>query len=364
MLEKLSQLFKIRPKNFLGVDIGDSSVRIVELSRRGQGFRLENYGEMKWTKEESKEPLRSLNKRSALKLPNKAIAQNINVIVKEADIKTRDACFSIPDFGTFFTNIDLPIMEEDEIEQAVKYQVRPYIPLPLKDVTLDWSIIEGEPSKTKLKVLVVAIPNTVITSYKEIAQFTDLNLKLLEPEIFPLARAAIKNGEEKKITALIDMGATSTTCSVLENKTVKVSHSFNIAGNELTNLIARSLNIDYNKAEELKVKEGLLPSSEVKDSKNIRKLLSPLVDSMIGEIKKAFRSFYLQEGKEVERVILSGGLSVMPGLKEIFAVELKKPVTIIDPFSGIETHGALINILKEKGPYYGVAIGLALKGLE
>lgn len=363
MLDKISQIFKIRPKNFLGVDIGDSSVRVVELSRKGQGFRLENYGEMKW-KNMGKEPLRAIKERSALKLSNKEIAKNINVIIKEAEIDIKDACFSIPDFGTFFTNIDLPIMEEEEIEQAVKYQVRPYIPLSLKDVTLDWTIIEGEPGKTKLKVLVVAIPNTVITSYKEIAQYTDLNLKFLEPEVFPLTRAAIKNEEEKKVTALIDMGATSTTCSVLENKTVKVSHSFNIAGNELTNVIARSLNIDYNKAEELKTKQGLLPSSEVENSKNIRKLLSPLVDSILEEIKKAFRSFYLQEGKEVQSVILSGGLSMMPGLKEFFAVELKKPVTIIDPFDKIETHGALINILKEKGPYYGVAIGLALKGLE
>ncbi|MBU3942748.1 pilus assembly protein PilM [Patescibacteria group bacterium] len=363
MLDKISQFFKFKPKNFLGVDIGDSSVRVVELSKRGQGYRLENYGEMKW-KKETNEPLRSITKRSAFKLSNKDISENINKIIKAAEINIREACFSIPDFGTFFTNVDLPIMEEDEIEQAVRYQVRPYIPLSLNDVTLDWSIIEGEPNKTKLKVLVVAIPNTVIASYKEIAQATELDLRFLEPEIFPLVRSAIKNGEEKKTIALIDMGATSTTCSVLENKIVKVSHSFNLAGNELTSLIARSLNIDYNKAEELKIKEGLLPSSEVKNSKNIRNLLSPLVDAMIDEIKKAFRSFYLQEGREVQKIILSGGLSVMPGLKEVFAVEFKKPVSIIDPFAGIETHGALASILKEKGPYYGVAVGLALKGLE
>lgn len=361
MLDKISQLFKIRPKNFLGIDIGASSIRIVELTRKGNIIRLGNYGEMGLPRLNNK-PFKVLKKR-LVSLSNREISKSITQIIGKADIKIKDVCFSIPDFGSFFTNISLPKMDKDEISQAVKYQVRPYIPLPLEDVTLDWSITEGEPSKTDLKVLVVAIPNNVIDQYRDIAGLAGLNLKFLEPEVFSLVRS-IPNEKEEAIIGLIDIGATSTTCSVLEKGVTKTSHSFNIAGNELTDVIARSLNIDYNKAEKLKREQGLLPSDKVKNSEGIRKLLLPLVGSILQEVKKAFRSFYLQEGKEVQKIVLAGGLSTMLGLKEFFAVELKKPASIIDPFLKLTAPPILVNTLKKIGPNYGVAIGSALKGLE
>lgn len=355
MIEKIRNLFKFRPKNFLGIDVGASFIRIVELSKRAQTFQLENYGEMGLSSLNDK-PFRIFKKKN-LSLSNKEIAKAIQAIIKEAEIETKEVSCSIPDFCSFFTKVELPVMDKDEVPQAVKYQVRPYVPLPLEDVTLDWSVIEGEPSKTDLKILVVAIPNDVITQYQEIAQLADLKLKFLEPEVFALARATNKNTKEKKIIGLIDIGARSTTCSVLEQRVLKISHSFNIAGQELTEVIARSLNIGYNKAEDIKRKQGLL-------SEQVRKILLPLVGSILEEIKKAFRNFYLQEGKEIEKIILAGGLCLMPGLKEFFSAELKKPVNIADPFLDIACPAVLTETLKQIGPYYGVALGLSLKGLE
>ncbi|MBU2545107.1 type IV pilus assembly protein PilM [Patescibacteria group bacterium] len=362
MLGKFSKLFGIRPKKFLGVDIGSSSVRLVEISRKGELYNLDNYGDIGLEHFNSK-PFRSFKKNS-VDLSKKEIAENILKIVKEAEIETKDVCFSIPDFGSFFTSITLPIMDEDEIPQAVKYQARPYIPLSLEDVVLDWSVIEGETSKTELKILVVAIPNDVINHYRGVAELAMLNLKFLEPEVFSLARSITRTGENKGVVGLIEMGATSTTCSVLENDIVKISHSFSIAGKELTEIISRSLNIDYAEAEEVKRREGLLPKDELKNSKGTRELLLPLIGSILEETKKAFRNFYVQEGKEVKKVVIAGGLSMMPGLKEFLAVEIKKPVVIADPFLGIQASATLTNTLKNIGPYYGVAIGLALKGLE
>ena len=362
MLWKFKELFRIGSRKFLGVDIGASSVRLVEISRKGESFGLNNYGEMGLENFNSK-PFRSF-KKNGVNLSKKEIAKNILKIVREAEIITKDVCFSIPDFGSFFTSITLPIMDKDEIPQAVRYQVRPYVPLSLDDVTLDWSVIEGRPSETELKILVVAIPNDVINHYRRVAEFAGLNLKFLEPEVFSLARSVVRTERNKKVIGLIDMGATSTTCSVLENDIVKISHSFNIAGNELTETIARSLSVDYAEAEGIKRREGLLPSDELKNPKGSRELLLPLIGSILDETKKAFRSFYVQEGKEIEKVMIAGGLSLMPGLKEFLSVELKKPVIIIDPFLNIQASPVLTNTLKNIGPYYGVAIGLALKGLE
>jgi len=365
MIEKISNLFRFRPKKFLGIDIGTSFVRIVELSRKGQAYKLENYGGSE-TSSFKKRPFKVFEK-NTLSISNKEIAKSIQIIFEEAGIQAKEVNFSIPDFCTFFTSFKLPAMAEDEIPQAVQYEIRPYVPLPLDEVTLDWSIIEGESSGTTLKVLVAAIPNDIINQYREIAHFANLNLRILESEVFALTRASIKNEKEKKIIGLIDIGARSTTCSIVEEGVLKISHSFNTAGNQLTEIIARSLNIDYNKAEEIKKKHGLITPSAgdlPKGDNNIRNILIPLIDSILEEIKKAFRNFYLKEGKEIEKIVLAGGLVSMPGLKEYFSTEIKKELDVADPFSDIACPVILTNTLKEIGPTYAVAMGLAMKGLE
>lgn len=372
-------MFRIRfgPKKFLGIDVGTSDIKIVEMGRRGKTIRLENYGEV-GTSFVKERPFRTY-KKDTLLLSDKDVARAIQDICREAEIKTKEVNFSIPDFCSFFTSFEMPAMSKEELPEAVRYEVRPYIPLPLSEITLDWLITEGKVSKTPLKILVVAIPNDIISQYQAIANFSNLKLKVLEPEVFSLARVLIKNKnkKEKKIIGLIDIGARSTTCSVFEEGTLRTSYSFNIAGNELTERLARSLNIEYNKAEELKKKHGLvLANSEVtqpglpqqnfgsKDKKNIRKILIPLVDSILGEIKKAFRNFYQNEGKEVEKIILAGGLALLPGLKEYFFAELKKEVVISNPFLDTSYPPILKEVLEKRGPFYAVAVGLALKGLE
>ncbi len=364
MFRDIRKLFKIRPKNFLGIDIGTSSLRIIELGRRGQVYRLMNYGEI-GTSAFREKSFRIFQKKN-LTLSDKQVAKAIQTISKEAEIQTEEVNFSIPDFCSFSTTFKLPVMSKDEVPEAVNYEVRPFIPLPLTDVTLDWFIIEGEPSRTTLKILVVAIPNDVINQYQHIANLANLKLRILEPEVFALARASIKDEKEKEIIGLIDIGARSTTCSILEKGILKSSHSFNIAGNELTEVIARSLNIDHNRAEELERKYGLVPdsSSSGGSPKEIRKILIPLIDSILEEIRKVFRGFYRQEGKKIEKIVLAGGLISMPGLKEYFSAELKKKVIIADPFLHIACPSILTETLKEIGPSYAIAVGLALKGLE
>ncbi|MCJ7829540.1 pilus assembly protein PilM [Patescibacteria group bacterium] len=357
-------IFKIRSRKFLGVDIGTSSIKIVELGRRGQNRKLENYGEAEASSFKER-PFRVF-KKNTLSLSNREVAETIRAICKEAGIQTKEVSFSLPDFCSFFTSFRLPAMSKEELPEAVKYEVRPYIPLPLSEITLDWLITEGESSKTPLKILVVAIPNEIIVQYQEIAHLSDLKLRTLEPEVFALGRSSVKNKNGEKIVGLVDIGARSTTCSILERGIFKTSHSFNIAGNELTEAIARSLNIDYNKAGELRRKYGLLSDNVTSEEfqKNIREILVPLVDSILEEIRKIFRNFYQVEGKEVEKIILAGGLGLTPGLKEYFSAQLKKEISIADPFLHISYPAILADTLKEIGPTYAVAVGAALKGLE
>ena len=350
--------FKMIPKKSLGIDIGTSSVKIVELSRWGERIKLENYGEISVLTLYEK-PFRTFE-RSTLLLSNQEISRTNKAILEEARITTRQAVMAIPDYSSFFTNFELPPMTKDELPEAVKYEARQHIPLPLAEVTLDWSLIEGrvsEKPETNLKVLLVAVPNEVINQYKDIANLSGLELQTLEAEVFSLARALIK--KEKKVVILVDIGAQSTTISVIEKGVLKITHSFDVSGNELTQVLAKSLNIDYREAEIYKKEYGL-----ISPEKRIAEIFYPLIDLVLAEIEKIAQDFYQSEGKIVDQVILAGGTALFPGLRDYFYTKLNKEIIIANPFSEIFCPPILDATLREMGPSYAIAVGAARRGLD
>lgn len=355
---------KIGVKKSLGVDVGTSSIKIVELSG-GRKKSLENYGEVK-TQVLYQKPFRTFE-RGILFLSSQAIARAILAILEEAKIKTKKAIFSIPDFSSFFTNFTLPQMAQEELEAAIKYEARQHIPLPLSQVTLDWQIIQEESFEKEekgVKILLVAVPNEIISQYQEIAALSKLELQALEAEVFGLLRSLVR--DEKKVVLMVDIGARSTTCSVIDNKILKISHSFDTSGSELTASLARSLSIDYKTAKEIKQKYGLVPCPEFfpEDPLKLRKILLPLIDLILSEIEKISKTFSQKEGKKIEKLILAGGVALLPGLKEYFSHSLNLEVQYANPFLDLDFNPILEKTLEEMGPSFGVAVGMALRGLE
>ena len=357
--------FKMTSKRALGIDIGTSSIRIVELSGSKEKQKLENYGEISAFAIFDK-PFRSFGKNTLL-LSTNDVARAILAVIDEAKIKTKRAVFSIPDFSTFFTNIELPPMTTEELPQAVEAEARQYVPLPLSEITLDWQIIGGSmpgQKESKFKILLVAVPNEVINQCQEIAKITGLELVALEAEVFGLARSLVKG--EKETIILIDIGAQSTTCSIVDNGFLKRSYSLDVSANELTAVLSRSLNIDYKKAEELKEKYGLesVDISALEPRKNAREILLPLIDLIMSEIKKISLSFCQAEGKNTQKIILTGGSAFIPGLKKYFEENFEKEIEIANPFLNLFYPPILEKKLRGMGPSYSIATGMALRGLE
>ena len=384
--------FKILPKRFLGIDIGTSFIKAVELSRWGERRKLENYGEIKAPALYEK-PFRTFEK-STLLLSNRDIAWAIKAIIQESGIKTRQTILSIPDFSSFFTNFELPLMSKEELPDAVKYEARLHIPLPLKEVVLDWMVVEGEAlnsskkrldrrsaDQEKLKILLVAVPNEVVNQYREVAALAGLQLFSLEAEAFGLLRSLVNEEAKEQVLVLLDIGARSTTCSIIDKGILKTSYSFDMAGNELTEVVAKSFNIDYKTAENFKKKYGLLLGQELGlgVEKNVREILLPLIDVILTEVKKISGNFYQQEKKEVQKIIIAGSAILTPGLLEYFQEHFKKEeyetsshlnasracvIEIANPFSDIFCPPILENTLKNMGPAYAISVGMALRGLE
>jgi len=350
------------PKKFLGIDIGTSYLKVVELSRAGQRRKLENYGALQSSIIYQK-PFRTFEKNTLL-LSSEDIARAILAIIEEAKIKTRACIFSIPDFSTFFTNIELPPMTREELPEAVRAEARPHIPLPIGEVTLDWQVIEGEISdtkKTNLKILLVAVPNEIINQYQKIAKMTELELIALEAEVFGLIRSLVDE-EERRPISIIDIGAQSTTCSIVEKRKLKISHSFDMSGNELTRVISKSLSIDYQEAENLKKKYGI--SGVDGKASEVKEILLPLIDVIVRESERIFNTFSSTERKEIQKIILTGGTALLPGLKDYFTKNFKKEIEITNPFAKIFYPPILEKTLENLGPSYAIAVGMALRGLE
>ena len=347
------------PKSSVGIDIGTSEIKVVQLSSFAGKIKLENYAQIS-SKSLYQKSFKTLGK-DTIFLSTDLIIKAIRAIFEEANIKTESACFSIPDFVSFFTTFELPSLTKEEIPFAVESEARKLIPLPISEVVWDWQLL-GKRSvggKEKLKILLVSVPKETVNQYTSVAK--SLGIKFtLEAEIFALIRALSEKG---KTVAIIDIGARSTSCTITEDKVFKLSRSFDFSEEGLSQVISKSLGIERDLAESLKKKYGLLPTQHFQ-ARAIREILIPPINSFLLEIEQTFSRFKSLEKKEVEKIILTGGEATLPGLLQYFQNYFKKEVEIANPFKNLEFPPILAQVLKEKGPVFSIAVGLALRGLE
>ena len=345
------------PKKMVGIDVGTASIKIVELSRWGQGKTLENYGEVK-SEALYKGSFRDSARGSYL-LSNYFVARAIRAILDEARIRTKDVMFSIPDFSTFCTSIDLPPMSKEELGEAVYYTAPQYIPLPIGETTLDWKVIGGVPGQkdSGIKVFLVAIPNQTIHDYQQVAKLAGLNLYAIEAEALSISRALVQDGRD--CICIVDIGVQSTTVNIVDKQSVKKSFSFDFASSQLAHSISSALGVDILEAEKIKNTEGLISSKA-----DIAKLFYLLVDPLLAEIRKVFADFLQEYGVEPSKVYLTGGTAALPGLKEYFVEALKKKTEIPNCFSDMLYPPILDKTVEDLAPRFSAAVGVALGGLD
>lgn len=346
--------FDVIPKSLLGVDIGTSAVRMVEISRWGDRKTLKNYGELLVPNLYEK-PFRTIEK-NALLLSSKDIARAVRATVEEANIQEKRAVFSISDFSSFFTTLELPpSMKKSEMGDAVRFEARRHIPLPLSEVTLDWQLLESTDKNKRrpFRVLLVAVPNEFLHQYQEIARLAGLELVALEAEVFGCIRSSLR--EDKTTVVLLDIGAQTTTVSVVQNEMLQSSYSMDLGGMHLTETVAQALSIDSRQAENLKRSRGLAAVSD-----NVQILL-PLINMIVTEIQKAADNWTKRTGGGIDRIVVSGGTARLPGLQEYFERNTRKKTEIVDPFRTMQYPPILESTVREIGPSFAVAVGMALR---
>ncbi len=349
-------LFKKKPKSFLGVDIGASAVKLVELKKQDQRYELKNYAIFS-LEEYLKKNDYKVSSRS-LKISNEEVAGIIKKSIKEAKIESKDAYFSIPICFSFSTLIDFPNMSEKEIAAAIPFEAKKYIPIPISEVVLDWSIVDSPVKKSEYQALLIAVPKKIVNNYKQIAILAGLNLKAMEEEVFSLARVLV--GNDKSAIILIDAGARSISVSIIDDGYIRITHNLEIGGAKITQAIAQQVDLSLEKAEMLKKElSDKQLSNEI--TPQLKGSIQPSLGAIVIEIRKIIDSYQGKYNQKIEKCIFVGGGVWLSGFSDYLTEKLSLDVSIGDPFARIIHPPLLKPVLKKLGPALVVATGLAMR---
>ncbi len=359
-------MFGFEKNKFLGIDIGTSTIKIVEIKMSGGKPALSNYA---WMKVGSLGDIKFSSFDSTLPL-------YLKKVIKEGNFKSREAFVSIPAFGGLITIIEFPEMTHEDIDQAIRFEAHKYIPTSLEDVVLSWDIVskktanrllkksDEEPAAKggaaepadKIRVLLVAAPKNKVAKYEQLIKGSGLNLKSIEVESFALLRSLVGNDQGNFV--VVDIGSRVCNIILIEKGVIKVNRNIDAGGRDITKALARGMNIDEERAERIKTtgKDFLAKESNVN---------FPSVDLIISEVKRVLGTFYKNDGgSRVDGVILSGGTAGLAGIDKYFSDALGVRTIIGNPLRRVEWDAILEPKLNEIKSQLSVSIGLALKGAE
>ncbi len=355
--------------NVIGVDIGSSAIKIVQLAKvRGKAV-LKTYGSL------ALGPYAGLVIGQATNLSPDKIGEAIRDVLKESNATTTNSGISIPLRSSLVTLIEMPNFPESKLREMIPIEARKFIPVPISEVALDWWIIPKEEDKTsdfdienreivmqkqaKTEVLLVSIHNEVLQGYNSIVQAGGLNTTFFEIEMFASVRSLVDR--EIAPVMIFDMGASSTKIYISERGIVKESHIINKGSQDITQSIAKGLQVSLEKAEKIKRNLG---EGSTSDQKAVFDIISLTLDYIFSEAGTLMLAYQKKHNKSISKVYLTGGGVAMKGFFDIARSRFETEVVQGDPFSKVEAPAFLADLLKQTGLDFAVAVGIALRKLQ
>ncbi|KKS98401.1 MAG: type IV pilus biogenesis protein PilM, type IV pilus assembly protein PilM [Candidatus Gottesmanbacteria bacterium GW2011_GWA2_43_14] len=339
-------------KILLGLDIGSHTIKAVQLSRSKNNVSLLSAGYILTPKVEIDMVGRT---------DEQIMAKAINQLVSDMKVNSADVAASLPSYKVITQVIEIPEMNEKEIEQSIQWEAEQYIPLPLSKVKLDYSVIGKSESNSKLKIILVAAPITLIEKYMRIINLAGLNPVALETEIISSARSVVHSLPTLPNLLLVSIGSNNTDIALIRNHLMIFTRTYPLGGNTLTRAISEELGFDFAQAEEYKNTYGM---DESKLEGKIYKIVTPFFNNIFTEMEKNIAYFKEEYPKEeLMTVVILGGTAKMPGLMLSTTKNIGINSQISNPFINIQANEEILNSLTADSPIYTTAVGLALKEL-
>lgn len=366
-------LFSKKSTGIIGIDVGASAVKLVELVRDGTHARLRTYG---FT--ERREQAKGSDPRVAIEEMG-AIIQELR---RRAGTTATSAIASLPTFSVFSSIITLPELPKKELPNAIRWEAKKLIPLPLEEMILNWELlpetftanpISPKPTpvatvgdlttqpmmsanqKKNVSFLITAAQKKLVEQSVAIFKVAGLTLESLETEAFALVRSLV--GNDKSTVMIVDIGAKNTDLSIIDRGIPVLNRSMDFGGIGFTDSIVGVTKLSPIIAEQLKRDVGRMRMT------TLPKSLEPVFSPLVNEVQYTMGLYQSRSGGRIEKIILTGGSGLLFNLATVLTSRFNMTVAVGDPWARVATPVDLAPALQEIGPRMSVAVGLAMRGI-
>lgn len=332
-----------------GLDIGNSSLKVMQIETvRGKRPKVTGYGVSSFYPSDTTQ--------QGVIVKTDVLSQSLYDVLKnglKGAVTTKRVACTVPTAHTFSRLMKLPVLEDEELSEAVQLEVEQYIPMPADKLYVDYEISKRSPEGIEL--LMVATPKNIIDSYVQFLESVDLEPVALEPSMNAAARFFIMtDAPRSQPTILVDFGSVAADVAVID-KTVFVNSTIPGGSDTLANMISKKLSITRAEAMNMKNQIGISHSEKQQE---IMHVAQPMLDGLVNEVKKIMRYYSersAQKQSKIEQLVLIGGGSTMPGLNEYLGSALGMQPRVLDPWHKLDFSGLQPLSELEKSMYISVA---------
>lgn len=333
---------------FFGLDIGTSSLRVVQLTNNNGPRQLLKY---------AMAPIDGKLALSDSKADRQKVADKIKEIITQAQITTKNVAVGIPSSRVFTTVVDLERLTPAELAKTIKYQADSLIPTPVAESKIDWAMIGDSPKDpNKVEVLLSSVGNDFIEARLDLLESIGLNVVAFEPDNLAITRAVL-TPEAIEPQMVIDIGSKSTDIVITMNGAPRLTRAIPTGSDAIIKSAVQNLNIDENQAQEFVFKFGL---SEQKLEGQVHNAIIGTVDVLMGDIDKSIKFFQARyKDVKLDRIVMTGGASALPEFPLYIANKFGINVEIGNAWRNVQFSMERQNELMAVSNHFGVAVGLA-----
>ena len=343
-------------KGLVGVDIGSSAVKAVELKVGGKGseeYQLLNIG---------LEPLPPEAIVDGAIMDSGAVIDAVQNLFQDNRIKTTDVSTGVSGNAVIVKKISLPQMSEEELAESIHWEAEQYIPFDIQDVSLDYEVVEGGGAGGNMDVLLVAVKKDKISEYTSAITQAGRNPTIVDVDVFALQNCYEANyvPDPGRVVALLNIGASIMNINVVKDGSSTFNRDIAVGGNQYTDAIQKDLNLSFEQAEALKRGEQVEGAS----AESLTPILQAVSENIATEIQRTFDFFRATSQEDrVDQIYLSGGAAKVHGLRDLLADRLDAPVELLNPFLNVRYNEKDFDpaFLDDIGPSAAIAVGLAVR---
>lgn len=343
-------------EKYFGIDISDFSVKVFQLEKNGKVDKIRSFSSKRLSAG-CIENGRIIDKQKA--------SEAIKEVIKKSGpkkINTNKAICSVPESKAFLRMISLPLVNQEEAQESIKWEIEANIPLSVDEVYFDWQFLNQE--NDKQNILAVAVAKDIINDLAETLDLSGLSIYGIEMESIATARSLIPtHAKINEVYLIVDFGAERTSLIVTEGNMPYFTSSIPFSSSGVTDVVAKTLNITKEKAEKIKMSQGIEHSFE---NDSIFNFVQPLLENLAMEIEKTI-DFYQDMSKsprDINKIIISGGGANLKGLISYLTTRLSQEIILGDPWINLNLGKNLPIISKENSMRYATAIGLAMRKID